>query len=217
MTTLDDVLTTQKTDNVLYAPTIGGGPTEIHEDAVAASGTLNIGLYNSTTSNTVYAYITGLAINNNNALFLLQADGQTAYYPSNPSSDGTPLSTNCAIALGGVGSTTNVTIPYIAGGRIWFCVNNTLTFLLNPGSTGPGLVEPSVCILNPSAELSLTRFLGQQHCRSKLQLELGFLRIHLQQLAALCQYQLCRLCLPAYSFDPHQRKQCCEPCWWAPC
>lgn len=36
-------------------------------------------------------------------------------------------------------------IPYIAGGRIWFCVNNTLTFLLNPG---PGLVEPSVS--NPS-------------------------------------------------------------------
>jgi hypothetical protein len=47
--------------------------------------------------------------------------------------------------LGAPGSSTVVQIPYIAGGRIWFCVNDTLTFLLNPG---PGLVEPSVS--NPS-------------------------------------------------------------------
>jgi len=155
--------------------TLDDGP-EIHEDAVAASGTLNIGLNNSTGSNTVYAYITGQAINNNNALFLLQSDGKTPYYPSNPSSDGAPLSANCAIALGGIGSTINVTIPYIAGGRIWFCVNNTLTFFLNPGSTGPGLVEPSVRILNPNfVDLLLILFKGQQYFQSKLQLELGLL------------------------------------------
>jgi hypothetical protein len=35
----------------------------------------------------------------------------------------------------------NVTIPHIAGGRIWFSVDAPLTFLLNPG---PALVEPSV-------------------------------------------------------------------------
>ena len=102
---------------------------------------LNIALQNQTSSNTVYAYITGQAINNNNALFLLQADGQTPYYPTSPSANGTPLAVNCGIALGPPGSTTNVTIPQIAGGRIWFCVGDTLTFLLNPG---PGLVEPSV-------------------------------------------------------------------------
>jgi len=88
----------------------------------------------------VNAYITGQAINNNNALFLLQSDGKTPYYPASPSANGTPLAVNCAISLGAPGSTKTVTIPQIAGGRIWFCVNDTLTFLVNPG---PGLVEPS--------------------------------------------------------------------------
>jgi hypothetical protein len=145
MTTVEDVLAIQKTDNVLSAPTITTNTNGLKSEVVAdASGTLTISLYNSTTSNTVYAYITGLAINNNNAVFLLESNGATAYYPSNPSSNGTALSANCAIALGAPGTTRNVTIPYIAGGRIWFCVNNTLTFLLNPGENGPGLVEPSV-------------------------------------------------------------------------
>lgn len=149
MTTLDDVLTLQKTDNVLYAPEIKEPVTEsLIIDSSASTGTLSISLYNSTQSSTVYAYITGLAINNNSCLFLLQSDGVTAYYPSNPASNGTGLSENCAIALGPPGSTRTVTIPYIAGGRIWFCVGSTLTFLLNPGNTGAGLVEPSVS--NPS-------------------------------------------------------------------
>ena len=107
--------------------------------------TLNIALQNQTSSSTVYAYITGQAINNNYALFLLQSDGKTAYYPSSPSSTGQPLAKNCAIQLGGPGTSVTVTIPQIAGGRIWFSVGKTLTFLLNPG---PGLVEPSVT--NPS-------------------------------------------------------------------
>lgn len=51
------------------------------------------------------------------------------------------MSADCAIALGAPGSTTTVTIPRTAGGRIWFAVDATLTFLLNPG---PALVEPSV-------------------------------------------------------------------------
>lgn len=143
MTTVDDVLAIQKTDNILSAPTITTSTNGLKEDVASDSETLTISLYNSTTSNTVYAYITGLAINNNNAVFLLESNGVTPYYPANPTSNGTALSANCAIALGGPGTTTKVTIPYIAGGRIWFCVGNTLTFLLNPGANGPGLVEPS--------------------------------------------------------------------------
>lgn len=107
----------------------------------ATTTTLSVALVNQTTSSNVYAYITGQAINNNNALVLLEADGKTLYYPTSPSSAGTPLAVDCGIPLGAPGSTTNVTIPQIAGGRIWFCINDTLTFLLNPG---PGLVEPSV-------------------------------------------------------------------------
>ena len=103
--------------------------------------TLQIALQNQTSSAVVYAYITGQAIDNNNALFLLQSDGQSAYYPSSPSKTGTTLAANCSIALGNPGSTRTVTIPRIAGGRVWFSIDNQLTFLLNPG---PGLVEPSV-------------------------------------------------------------------------
>jgi hypothetical protein len=105
------------------------------------NSTLNIALVNQTTSNTVYAYITGQAINNNYDLVLIEADGHTPYYPSSPSSNGSALAVNCSIPLGAPGSTTNVTIPQIAGGRVWFSINSPLTFLLNPG---PGLVEPSV-------------------------------------------------------------------------
>jgi hypothetical protein len=102
------------------------------------------GLYNSTTSNTVYAYITGLVINNNSSLFLLESDSQTPYYPTNPTTNRTALVTNYAIALGAPSTTRTVSIPYIAGGRIWLCFNSTLTFLLNPSTTRPRLVEPSV-------------------------------------------------------------------------
>ena len=103
--------------------------------------TLEIVLQNATTSNTVYAYITGQAIDNDNALFLLQADGKTPYYPTSPGSTGADLGADCAISLGAAGASKTVTIPHIAGGRIWFVVNDHLAFLLNPG---PALVEPSV-------------------------------------------------------------------------
>jgi hypothetical protein len=102
--------------------------------------TLELAFVNKTTSSTVYAYVTGQAIQNNNAIFLLKSDG-TYYYPTNPPAIGTPLSAHCAIPLGPPGSTKTVTIPQIAGGRIWFSIGTPLTFLLNPG---PALVEPSV-------------------------------------------------------------------------
>ncbi|KAK0272964.1 hypothetical protein LTR35_012635 [Friedmanniomyces endolithicus] len=112
--------------------------------SATVTGSLQIQLQNRTNSSTVYAYITGLAINNNNALFLLQADAKTPYYPPNPSSTGTKLSVNVSIPLGAPGSSIAATIPQIAGGRIWFSIGAPLVFAVNPG---PGLVEPS--IFNP--------------------------------------------------------------------
>ena len=115
------------------------------------ASTLNISLQNQTGSSTVYAYITGQALDNNDNVVLLQSDGRTLYFPTSPSSTGASLATDCAIALGPPGSTTPATIPRIAGGRIWFSINAKLTFLLNPGpsgSTSAALVEPSP--LNPS-------------------------------------------------------------------
>ncbi|KAI1423826.1 glucanase B [Xylaria sp. FL1777] len=96
---------------------------------------------NTTSSSTVYAYVTGLDINNNNAYAFLQPDGKTLYYPASPSQPLQPLAIDCAIPLGAPGTTTTVTIPQLAGGRIWFVVGSKLTFFINPG---PGIVEPSV-------------------------------------------------------------------------
>ncbi|KAF2840198.1 glycoside hydrolase family 64 protein [Patellaria atrata CBS 101060] len=105
------------------------------------SGTLRVDLANQTSSNRVYAYITGRAIDNNNALFLLRSDGKTPFYPSSPSAIGSNLPADIAISLGGPGNTIHCIIPRIAGGRIWFSVDQPLVFKLNPG---PALVEPSV-------------------------------------------------------------------------
>jgi hypothetical protein len=107
--------------------------------------TLKIDLQNRTSSNEVYAYITGQALDNGNHVCLIKADGKTPYYPASPPGTITPLSENCSIRLGGHGSITTVTIPHLAGGRLWFSIGKELTFFLNPG---PAIVEPSVT--NPS-------------------------------------------------------------------
>ncbi len=93
--------------------------------------------------------MTGLAIDSNSAVWLLQSDGVSSYFPANPSQDQQPLQANCTIALGSPGSTRTITVPRLAGARLWFSVDTPLTFLLNRGGgNGPGLVEPS--ITNPS-------------------------------------------------------------------
>lgn len=113
---------------------------------------LTIQLINQTTSPNVHAFITGLAIQHNMARVFLKADGKTLYYPESPPQGQIlqPLTEDCAIPLGAPGNTVTVTIPQIAGGRIWFSAEKQLTFLRNPGGPGGGaaLVEPSV--LNPS-------------------------------------------------------------------
>src|SRR5204863_4072339 len=100
--------------------------------------TLNIALKNTTTSSTVYAYITG---RKSDALCLIQADGKTPYLPPSPPSPQSALSVDCAIRLGAPGSTTTATIPQLSAARIWFSIGKPLIFLLNPG---PALVAPSV-------------------------------------------------------------------------
>ncbi|KUI59213.1 Glucan endo-1,3-beta-glucosidase [Cytospora mali] len=146
MSTIEDVLQTRKDSNVLQAP-LNSVTTSTKEAVVSAqtNPTVNVALVNNTNSSNVFAYVSGLAIDNNNAPYLLKSDGSTPYYPASPSNTGAALSANCAIKLGAPGSTTKVTVPHTAGGRFWFSKGATLTFLLNPG---PALVEPSVT--NPS-------------------------------------------------------------------
>ncbi|KAI1847843.1 hypothetical protein JX266_006338 [Neoarthrinium moseri] len=109
------------------------------------NSTVQIALKNNTSSSNAYAYITGLDINNNNVPILIQSDGATVYRPTSPSQPLQALSADVAISLGAPGSTRTITIPQIAGGRIWFVLDGKLTFLVNPG---PAIVEPSVT--NPS-------------------------------------------------------------------
>jgi hypothetical protein len=112
----------------------------------ATPATLSVNLKNNIGSDTVYAFVTGLALDNGNALMLLQADGQTPYFPSSPPANGTPLAVDCAIPLNAPNQPARtITIPHLAGARLWFSIGSPLTFLLNPG---PALVEPSVT--NPS-------------------------------------------------------------------
>ena len=115
-----------------------------------APSTLKIELVNQTTSRQVFAYITGLDINKGNAWVMVKADGNL-YYPSAPAEILQPLAEDCAMSLGEPGASRTVTIPQIAGGRIYFSVDRPLTFLLNPG---PALVEPSPT--NPSDPNYLT-------------------------------------------------------------
>lgn len=117
----------------------------VHSVAAQSGPSLTIALQNRTNSGTVYAYITGRAIDRGNAWLLLRSDAVTPYYPASPGQPMQPLGADCAIRLGAPGSTIQAQIPHIAGGRIWFSIDQPLTFYLNPG---PALVEPSTT--NPS-------------------------------------------------------------------
>jgi hypothetical protein len=122
-----------------------GGPA-IRLAAAQTAASVSFSIQNNTLSDTVYAFVTGQALDNNGALMLLEADGQTPYYPASPSAAGSPLAVDCAIALNASGGApVTITVPQLAGARLWFSIGTPLTFLLNPG---PGLVEPSVT--NPS-------------------------------------------------------------------
>ncbi|KAJ4332673.1 hypothetical protein N0V95_009604 [Ascochyta clinopodiicola] len=113
--------------------------------AANTSGTLQVALQNRTNSSNVFAYITGLSINDGNKPIFIQADGRTVYSPPSPAQPLANVAADVAIPLGAPGNTVTATIPKIAGGRIWFVIDARLTFFVNPG---PNIVNPSVT--NPS-------------------------------------------------------------------
>lgn len=103
---------------------------------------LTVKLQNNTGSEKVYAYVTGKALDRENALMLLRADNLLPYYPDSPQKDHAPLGADCSIPLNSSGSDPlEITIPRLAGGRIWFSIGSQLEFFLNQG---PALVEPSI-------------------------------------------------------------------------
>ena len=98
--------------------------------------TLNIALENTFPDGEMYAVVSGKALDHNESLFLLSSDGKTPIYPT---AEG-PIHEDISIVIR-QGQPTTITIPHIAGGRIYFSRNKKLEFTLNPG---PALVEPSV-------------------------------------------------------------------------
>ncbi|KAL6876010.1 glycoside hydrolase family 64 protein [Trichoderma longibrachiatum] len=100
--------------------------------------TLSIVVKNNSDAAQLYAYVTGTAPSGD--VFFLSADGQTPYYPASPSGTLQPLGQDCAVAVGGPGESRTLTVPRLAGARVWFGLDAPLTFLLNPG---PAVVEPS--------------------------------------------------------------------------
>ena len=79
-----------------------GGPA-IRLAAAQTAASVSFSIQNNTLSDTVYAFVTGQALDNNGALMLLEADGQTPYYPASPSAAGSPLAADCAIPLNASG------------------------------------------------------------------------------------------------------------------
>jgi hypothetical protein len=81
----------KRNDEPAEASEPGPMAAHVHQKVLAtnqAAGTLTVALQNKTTSATVYAYITGLAIDRNNAPMFIQSDGRTAYFPTSPSQPG---------------------------------------------------------------------------------------------------------------------------------
>jgi hypothetical protein len=107
-----------------------------------APSTLTITLRNQTTSNTVFAHITGIPVDKGGICFM-KSDGKTPYYPPSPDTDLTPVSEDIAIPLAAPGSSspTQVTVPRLASGRICFSIGKPLVFFVNKG---PALVQPSI-------------------------------------------------------------------------
>ncbi|KAA9152169.1 beta-1,3-glucanase [Amycolatopsis acidicola] len=102
--------------------------------AAATPATFTLSLANDSGSGTVYAYVTGTTPDGK--LVLIDAGG-SPYYPDSPSGELTPLPVDCAIP---VGSGKQVSVPKMAGARIYFVTDAKLDFFLNPG---PALVHPS--------------------------------------------------------------------------
>ena len=122
----------------LSAATLAAFP--LARSAFAATPeTFGLKLVNNSGSGTAFAYVAGTTPDNR--LVLLRADG-TPYFPPSPSAPGSPVPVDCAIPIG---SSKQVSVPKMAGTRVYVVTDAKLDFFLNPG---PGLVHPS--FLNPA-------------------------------------------------------------------
>lgn len=97
-------------------------------------------LKNTSSTDTVYAYVIGLD-SNNGRWTLVTSDGQGTYQPPTPEEDNTPLGVDCAIPLNAQGAPgVSILIPRLVSGRIFISYDTKMQFFMN--SNG-GFVMPS--------------------------------------------------------------------------
>lgn len=70
MSSLEEVLQVQKDTNVLRAPTTSSSSGK--SLSAQTNPTMSFALVNTTGSSNVYAYVSGLSIQNNNTVFMLE-------------------------------------------------------------------------------------------------------------------------------------------------
>lgn len=116
-------------------PSTGGGlPTA-----------LTTALVNNSNTDTVYAYIIGLDMNDGRWT-LVSADGNGTYKPPNPPQNYTPLPVDCAIPLNPSGAPgKQITIPRLVSGRIFISYDDKLQLFTDMNG---GFVMPSQVNVN---------------------------------------------------------------------
>lgn len=72
MADLEEALQVRKDTDILRAPATQLSDIKTQKFLAQTNPTMNFALVNNTGSSNVYAYISGLAIQNNNAVFMLQ-------------------------------------------------------------------------------------------------------------------------------------------------
>jgi hypothetical protein len=141
----DIVITAQDTLNGTLVGGTASGQTN-GGLAAAANAQLGLSFVNNFGAESVNVYVTGY--DSNNAIVMLQPNGQWYYPPSTTSSAPVQVTGNINIPLGSKGSTTTVTLPdYISSGRVWVAAGELQFFVVDAGGN-TGLVEPSA--VNPS-------------------------------------------------------------------
>ncbi|CAJ2509535.1 Uu.00g145610.m01.CDS01 [Anthostomella pinea] len=123
-------------------------------NAVKADNPLRISVVNNFGGTSMHAWVTGQ--DTNGVVVMLSTDG-TWYYP-NPLGSTTPIIINATVAhpLGGLGETTEFTLPdFLISGRIWIADGELTFFTVSSADGNPQLVEPSAANpRDPSANIN---------------------------------------------------------------
>ncbi len=119
---------------------VGMMPKAVNSSGGGLPSELDTVLVNTSSTDTVYAYIIGID-NSNGRWTLVTADGRGTYQPPIPEEDHSELAVDCAIELGAQDAPgVSVLIPRLISGRIFISYDNKMKFFMN--SNG-GFVMPS--------------------------------------------------------------------------